>query len=330
MTRPYASRRGRTLTTAGPGSSGPVRTFGPARSIRIAAGPAVPFLGAPQVLDHRAPTARAPSCAQLMRMQSMPWRQELRDQRVVVGGLARHRHHDGHAAPGRARAEHRFGVRVEQPLTGGVIDVGSGVRGRPVSARASAAQDGEDGVDRGQHVRLGPAERRQTRRSAKLCLQRAQVAAAQGQVVQQIPRAEPGAAGCDVLQQVGRIVDQAQHVAPHPVDILNQLGHFGGCGLLVHGPDIRPQAGNGDATPARSRAVDERISRRTAGWRSSSPAPASISVSASRPRRDVPFWWKTKSAHAVASLPVRDTTTWSSVSDMSVDCAKPRACASKN
>jgi hypothetical protein len=35
MTLPYGSRCGRNFTTSGPGSSGPVRTFGPARSIRI-------------------------------------------------------------------------------------------------------------------------------------------------------------------------------------------------------------------------------------------------------------------------------------------------------
>ena len=52
-----------------------------------------------------------------------------------------------------------------------------------------------------------------------------------------------------------------------------------------------------------------------------------FSVNTSRPRRAVPFWWNTKAARAVASRPLRSTTTSSSVSDISVAWAKPRACA---
>ena len=72
-----------------------MRSFGPPRSIAPDRS-TERQIGALQMLDHARPVS-ASSCAQLMRMQSIPAHDQFMDEGVVVGRIARHGHHDSHA-----------------------------------------------------------------------------------------------------------------------------------------------------------------------------------------------------------------------------------------
>lgn len=116
-TLPNASRRGRIFTTAGPGSRGPVRTFGPARSMMMRHGRPCRSSArrrCSMVQDQFV----GPVMSAVHAHAVHPLLQQLRDERVVVSGLARHGDHDGHAAAGWPRAQHGLGVGIEQALTG--------------------------------------------------------------------------------------------------------------------------------------------------------------------------------------------------------------------
>ena len=113
---------------------------------------------------------------------------ELRHQRVVVGGLAGHGHHDRDAATVGTRPQRRFGVRIEQALSFGEIDGVITRRFVGVRDPGKPPERVEHRVDRRQHVGLGAPERREAC-GGQLMLERAQVAAAQRQVMQQVASA---------------------------------------------------------------------------------------------------------------------------------------------
>ena len=122
--------------------------------------------------------------------------------------------------PAGRRPSTASGVRVEQPLARRQVDA-LGCRRRP---RWSGGRKGvagrKDGLDRGQDVRFGPAERRQSG-GRQPRLQWTQVAAPKGKIVEEVQSARP-VLRVDVLQQVRGVVDQPQHVVPQGFDLANE------------------------------------------------------------------------------------------------------------
>ena len=92
--------------------------------------------------------------------------------------------------PGVAGPNKASGVFGEQPLAVGEIDDRSLLRGRLPGALHQAVQDIQNRIDRGQDMRLGPPEGGKSQRGQPQ-LQRAQVAATQGQIMQEVPGTVP-------------------------------------------------------------------------------------------------------------------------------------------
>ena len=167
------------------------------------------------------PHAASSSCAQLMRMQSMPCSSRCWTSAVVVGRFARHGDHDGHAAIGRNGPKHGLGMRIQQPparfeIDGGLVRL-VGLPGAP----ERAVEHRKHRVDRGQHVRFRAPERRQAR-PREPHLQRPEVAAAQREVVQQVHRAL-ALARVDLRQHVKRLLRQLNEIAADPKDLVDQF-----------------------------------------------------------------------------------------------------------
>ena len=87
--------------------------------------------------------------------------QQVVDEARVVGGFARHGDHDAHVPARFGRAEQIVGMLLEQMLAvGKVVHRGQVLAGAPLLA-GEFVQGFQHGVDGGQHVRFGPAQRGQ-------------------------------------------------------------------------------------------------------------------------------------------------------------------------
>jgi hypothetical protein len=183
----------------------------------------VPLFGAAQVLDH-APPLGGPVVRAIDAHAVHTLLQQLRHEGVVVGSLARHRDHDGHAAAGRSWPQHGLGVGIEQPLPAGQVSPWRRGVGRDGGRAGQASKDGKHGFHGGQDMRFGPAEGREAR-GCEPRLKRPLVAAAQRQIVEQIPGTLL-MLRMHVLHEVGGIVDQFQHVATDTLDVIDQAGEI--------------------------------------------------------------------------------------------------------
>ena len=220
VTLPKRSRRGRHLRTGTSGSTGPVRSFGPPRSIstrqRRPVSPARPA----QVLDHPRPDlgvvvgAVDPHAVHAVREQ-------VTNQSGVLGSLARHRHHHAHAAAGGRGAEQRVRVILEQlaALFEGEALLRLWRRCRPEAL--------EHRRKRGEGVRLGAPEGGEPERREPL-LQPPQILAPQPQIVHEVARAV-AVGRVHPRQHRGGVALQFEHAVA-------QTGEFGGGdGIGAHG-----------------------------------------------------------------------------------------------
>ena len=91
------------------------------------------------------------------------------DEAVVVGRLAGHRDHDGHAAIRRDGPSTRFGMRTEavDVLLRDRPSVCGSVR-LPLAAQRTV-EDHQHRVDRGQHMRFRAPDRRQAALASRIC-----------------------------------------------------------------------------------------------------------------------------------------------------------------
>ena len=126
------------------------------------------------------------------------------------------------------RAEQVVGVLFEQVLAvGKVIDRGQ-VLARFPALTAELVQDFQNGVDGGQHVRFGAAQRGQAQ-GRQTHLQGAQILLAHVQIVHQVARtlAEVGMGGVEQrLQRIGNgdhLLAQLQHLLAGGFDVLAAL-----------------------------------------------------------------------------------------------------------
>jgi hypothetical protein len=142
---------------------------------------------AAQVLDHALPGARVVVSTVDARAVHAAL-QEAAHERVVVGSFARHRHEDAHAPLRSLGAEQRGRVLVEERPS--VVEARDPARalGEALTLPRETTEDREHGFQRAHRVRLGPPERRESE-VAQGFLQRPHVAAAQGQIVEEVARA---------------------------------------------------------------------------------------------------------------------------------------------
>ena len=164
--------------------------------------------------------ASALSCAQLIRMQSMPCCSSCATRVKSSGGFARHRHHDGHAAPGGTRTEHGLGVQVEQPPARRLVHFVWAVRflGAPAAGQGPSTE--RTFSTAGQDVRLGTAERRQPG-GGETRLHGTKIAASKGEVVEEVSRARL-VLRMHVAEQVGGLLDHPQHVVADALELADQ------------------------------------------------------------------------------------------------------------
>jgi hypothetical protein len=117
-----------------------------------------------------------------------PLDQQVADERVVGGGLRGQRDHDAHVPVPAGAPEDLCRVSLEQPLA---LEEGIDLRPRRQIGMTCAGEESEGGDDRvevGQHPRLEPAQGGEAP-GHQPGLQVAEVATAQGEVVDQVERA---------------------------------------------------------------------------------------------------------------------------------------------
>ena len=157
---PRPSRAGPQRRTAGPGSTSPVRSLGPARSMSTFTGrPAA--VGRPAHRVGHALPARRVVVRAVDARDVHPGPHEVPGDRRVVGGLRWQRDHDADRAALGRRAQEGLGVAREQR---GPFAHPDGVlpgRGRPPGQAQQTVQHGAHRVDVREHVRLGAPERRE-------------------------------------------------------------------------------------------------------------------------------------------------------------------------
>jgi hypothetical protein len=112
--------------------------------------------------------------------------EQVMNEEVIIRSLTRHGDHDPDLAP-RGHGPQQ-GVRVfgEQPLTVGEIDDRSLLRRRLPGAMHQTVQNSQNRIDRGQDMRLGAPEGGKPH-GCQPELQRAEVAATEGKVMQEVP-----------------------------------------------------------------------------------------------------------------------------------------------
>ena len=188
-TRPKASRSGLSLSSCPSSRSAPVRSFGPARSTWMRQCRPV-CLSAARRWRAIAFQLAASSCAQLMRMTSIPASSSSQHQLRIVRRLARHGHHDARGAGLRRRTQQGARVVGQQQRAGAQVH-----RPRRMWRHFAAGQPRQvrqHRVDAGERAGFHVRQRRQAA-ADQVGLQRADVVAAHAEVVQQIARA--GAVG---------------------------------------------------------------------------------------------------------------------------------------
>lgn len=176
-------------TTRGPGSIGPVRSLGPARS--MATRQARP---SGVVIAHLAHHARPGSFVVVGAVHAGDVHTVARqpsDEVGPVGSFARQCDHDACGSGSRRGTEQAFGVAIQQVLS--LAEADSHVVRALLLARQTT-EHAEHGLDGGQHVRLGSSQRRDAEHGEP-ALELADIVVAQLDVVHQVRRRGP-VCGC--------------------------------------------------------------------------------------------------------------------------------------
>ena len=223
-TCPDPSRFGPIRTARGPGWSGPVRSFGPARSIAIRQGrPELSKLEW-RYNDHPGPrrdvVVGAVDPGHIHTVGDQPG-----DELRILGGLARHGHHDPRGPLCRSETKELVGVAREEGVPFGE---GHTRRRRWWRSPGHAGQKGKHGLDRREDVRFAAAQRRQPE-GPQPQLEVAYVVVAQFHVVNEVRRRSP-------VRWVGCL----DLVGPHPFG--RQQGLTQGADLGLQFSQIRRTA----------------------------------------------------------------------------------------
>jgi hypothetical protein len=179
--------------------------------------------------------------------------EEVADEGVVMRGLARHGDHDADAAAMDGRAEEVVRMFGEESLTVFEEDGGVMERARVPGDAREVMQGLEDGIDGGEDVGFGAAERREAE-GCEAVLEWSQVVAAEGQVVQEIASTflEAGMNGIEQVMRRGVFGDEfgadGFELMKSVMDVWGCRRRGRGWNFGDHRDDLRARRGMGGCT----------------------------------------------------------------------------------